>query len=123
MAKHELNADVWFYKRHLYRRGDVVDVEETDFVKGIVASGGLVPVGTNAKIAEEQEALASAQAERDAEAVRVADEEAAVRAAHDERRPYNVAGSRGQHRTVPNVSSQDGPQVTKPSGRPGNRRR
>jgi hypothetical protein len=99
MAKYELNGHVWNYMGREVKKGDVVDVDPEDaFIKQLVAASSLVPVGTNAKIEEEREALATAQAARDAEAVKASDEEAAVRVAHDQRRPYNAAESQPRHR-------------------------
>lgn len=94
MAEYEYNGDLWFYKGHEYRRGDVVNIaDDLDddhqlFIDGLVERGTLVKPGHAERLRKEQE-----QADEEAEKQRLAqierdDAEAHRRVEAEQRRLY-----------------------------------
>jgi hypothetical protein len=114
VAKFELLSDGMTYKGTFHRKGDVIDFDDDVDVKGLEAVGIVGPEGTlekeaeeAAKLAEERTEFEAEQAEREADLNRRELEAARSRLSGIEDDEDDDSGK------SPNVSAQDGPQVTK----------
>jgi hypothetical protein len=113
MAKFELLTDGMSYKGTFYTKGDVVDFDDDIDVKGLEADGHIGAEGTLEKLTKEQDKLDEERSTFEADQ--------AEREAELNRREYEAARKRligssddeDGSGTSPNVSAQDGPQVTK----------
>jgi len=92
MAEYEYNGDLWFYKGHEYKRGDVVDIgDDLDddhqlFIDGLVERGTLVEPGHAEKLRKEQEKADEEAEERRLEQIERDDAEAHRRVEAEQRR-------------------------------------
>jgi hypothetical protein len=115
VAKYQLLSDGMVYKGTFYTRGDVIDFGDEVDVKGLEASSHIGVPGTLEKLEKAAEKIEEDHAKWESER--------SERDMEFNRARYEAREKLAESRTTPNVSSQDGPQVTRPSGRPGNRRR
>lgn len=94
MAEYEYNADLWFYKGHEYKRGDVVTIDDDldddhqAFIDGLVERGTLVEPGHAEKLRKEQEKADEEAEERRLEQVERDDAEAHRRVDAEQRRRH-----------------------------------
>jgi hypothetical protein len=92
MAEYEYNGDLWFYKGHEYKRGDVVNIagdlddDHQTFIDALVEQGTLVEPGHAEKLRKEQEEAEEEQEKLRLEQVERDDAEAHRRVEAEQRR-------------------------------------
>lgn len=113
MAEYEYNGDLWFYKGHEYKRGDVVDIgDDLDddhqlFIDGLVERGTLVEPGHAEKLRKEQEKADEEAEERRLEQIERDDAEAHRRVEAEQRRLHGDPKSDTDDKATAEESASD----------------